>query len=103
MNRITDKHLQSACDRLNRLTNSPLDTWESVPFDGGFRTIASVGNYHISRAYGGVCLHRHVNEGGGVNCPIVQGHIPKRELFNLINAYIRGIEFEQERNKGGQK
>jgi hypothetical protein len=37
-------------------------------------------------------LHRHVNEGGGVNCPLVHGHVPKRELYNLMQAFIKGLE-----------
>jgi hypothetical protein len=84
MQRITDKQLDSLCEYLNNITNRPLKPWA----DGR----AAVGNYHISHAYGGVCLHRHVNEGGGVNCPLVHGHVPKRELFNLMHAFIKGLE-----------
>ena len=84
MNRITNKQLDALCDYINKITNSPSEPWA-----GGH---AAVGNYHISHAYGGVCLHRHVNEFGGVNCPIVHGHVPKRELFNLMQAFIKGLE-----------
>ena len=82
--RITDKQLDSLCEHLNRITSSPLKPWA----DGR----AAVGNYHISHAYGGVCLMRHVNASGGVTCPIVHGHVPKRELYNLIYAFIKGLE-----------
>ena len=84
MNRITEKQLQAVVDRLNRITGSPL-----VPYVG---RKAQIGNYHLSHAYGGVCLHRMYNEGGGVTSPLSTGHIPKRELMGLLHAYINGIE-----------
>lgn len=84
MTRITIKNLQSVCDRLNRITNSPM-----VPYAGG---VAQIGNYHISQAYGGYCLHRMHNDGGGVSSPLSTGHIPARELFGLMYAFIYGIE-----------
>jgi len=83
MNRVTEKQLQAVCDRLNRITNSPMQPY----VDGK----AQPGNYHLSHAYGGVCLHRMSNEGGGVNSPLSIGHVPKRELLNLMHAYISGI------------
>lgn len=84
MDRITDKHLDVLCDRLNRLTNSPMKPY----LDGK----AQVGNYYVSHAYGGVCLDRMHNDGGGVTTPLSGGHIPKRELYNLMQAFIAGLE-----------
>ena len=84
MNRITDKDLNSLCDYLNTITNRPLKPWANGR--------ANVRNYHISHAYGGVCLHRHVNEGGGITCPLSNGHGTKRELYNTMQAYISGLE-----------
>jgi hypothetical protein len=92
-NRITDKDLQAACDRLNRITGNPLTSYAKLdtPIDG--RTHAAcIGSFHISHAYGGVCLHQMVNDGGGVRTVVTGGHIQKRELFHLIHAYIGGIE-----------
>lgn len=83
MNRITEKQLQAVVDRLNRITGSPMEPY----LDGK----AQPGNYHLSHAYGGVCLHRMGNENGGVSSPLSIGHVPKRELLNLMHAYIRGI------------
>jgi hypothetical protein len=83
-NRITEKQLQAIVDRLNRITGSP-----SAPYVGN---VAQVGNYHLSHAYGGVCLHRMHNEGGGVSSPLSIGHIPKRELAGLLHAFIAGID-----------
>jgi hypothetical protein len=59
-----------------------------VPYIGN---IAQVGNYHLSGAYGSVCLHRMHNLDGGVSSPLSTGHIPKRELLNLMHAYIQGL------------
>ena len=88
MNRVTEKQLQAVCDRLNRITNSPMQPY----VDGK----AQPGNYHLSHAYGGVCLHRMFNEGGGVSSPLSIGHVSKRELAALMYAYISGIETQRE-------
>lgn len=88
MNRITDKHLQAKIDWLNKITGSP-----SEPYVGGK---AQIGCYHLSHAYGGVCLHRMHNEGGGVTSPLSCGHVPKRELAGLLDAFIKGITLQQE-------
>lgn len=88
MNRITEKHLQAIIDRLNRITGSP-----AAPYVDGK---AQIGNYHISHAYGGVCLHRMHNEGGGVSSPLSTGHITKRELAGLLHAFIAGINTSEE-------
>jgi hypothetical protein len=89
MERITIKHLDALVARLNYLTNSPMKPYEKGE-DG--RIHAQIGNYHISQAYGGVCLHRMHNDGGGVTTPLSGGHIPKRELYEQMHAFIRGIE-----------
>jgi hypothetical protein len=88
MNRVTEKQLQSVVDRLNRITASP-----AAPYIDGK---AQIGNYHLSHAYGGVCLHRMHNENGGVSSPLSTGHITKRELLGLLYAFINGIESQQE-------
>lgn len=87
MNRITEKHLQAIVDRLNRITGSPAEPYAKQ----GDKFIAQIGNYHLSHAYGGVCLHRMHNEGGGVSSPLSCGHVTKRELANLLHAFIAGI------------
>lgn len=94
MQRITEANLQAVVDRLNQITGSPMQSWEAGP-DGRHR--ACVGNYHLSFAYGGVSLHRHVNEGGGITEPLRTGHIPKRELYNLLQSYIYGLLDAQEK------
>ena len=88
MNRITEKHLQVKVDYLNKITGSPMQPY----IDGK----AQIGNYHLSHAYGGVCLHRIFNDGGGCTSPIIGGHVSKRELADLLSAFINGIETARE-------
>jgi len=90
--RITDSMLNSRVKRLNELTNSPLEPYSQV--DG--RSVANIGNFHLSHAYGGVCLHRMCNESGGVRTPIISYHTTKRHLYDLINSYMDGIMFARE-------
>jgi len=89
MNRITEKQLDNLCQYLNELTNSPLEPYSR---DENGQCRANIGNYHISHAYGGVCLHRVCNEGGGVSTPLIHGHVPKRELYNAMQAFIKGLD-----------
>jgi hypothetical protein len=88
-NRVTDKGLQCIVDRLNRMTNSPMQPWAKDE-NGVYH--AQIGNYHLSHAYGGVSLHRMVSDGGGVTEPVRCGHIPKRELQSAMFAYIEGLQ-----------
>ncbi len=90
MDRITDKHLEALCSRLNTLTGSPLQPYARDEAAG--RSIAQVGNFHVSHAYGGVCLHRMSNTGGGVSTPLMGGHVTKRQLYDAMYAMISGIE-----------
>lgn len=89
MRRIIERDLQGLCDRLNELTSSPSKQW----IDGS----AQIGNFHISSAYGGHALHRMHNTAGGVEDILNAGYRTKRELYEQIHAYIRGIESEQNR------
>jgi hypothetical protein len=88
--RITEKHLQLLVEQINKLTGSPTAPWTSRGEGKGCK--ANIGNYHISHQYGGVCLHRMMNEGGGVATPLCYGHVTKRELYNQLRAFIAGLE-----------
>lgn len=90
--RITDTDLRILCERLNKLTGSPA-SYMTVGDDG--KRHIHVGHFHISHAYGGVCLHRTVNTSGGVSCPLVGYHEPKRALWGRMRAFIDGIELAQ--------
>lgn len=88
MRRITLDDLAVLTGRINLITQSPDTTW--VMKDGNLK--AQKGNYGISQAYGGVSLHQIVTNGGGERDVFNCGHVSKRELFNLMHAYIRGLQ-----------
>jgi len=90
MERITIKTLRAVCDRLNRVTGSPMEY--AQPHQPGVPFCSNIGNYHISQAYGGYCLHRVHNTGGGVSTPLSGGHIPARDLYERMHAYLCGFE-----------
>ena len=93
MQRITDKQLDQLATYLNELTNSPKTYGQHTTHaDGSTKFTANKGHYHISHAYGGVCLHRVCNEGGGITTPLIHGHVPKRKLYNAMQAFIRGLD-----------
>lgn len=93
--RITQAQLEAVVERINVMTGSPMITW--VKDEGGKYT-SQIGNYHLSYAYGGVSLHRICSSGGGVSDVFRCGHVSKRELLNLLFAYIEGLSA---RNQGG--
>lgn len=90
MSRITDKDLQAVVNRINRESKSPAEPYAKV----GDEHVAQIGCYHLSHAYGGVALHRMYNESGGVE-DVLGGHMPKRELYECMHAWIRGYEAAQ--------
>lgn len=89
MARITDKDLQGVVDRINRVTKSPTVSYMQV--DG--KLVAQVGNFHLDYAYGGVSLRRMVTDVGGCDNVLSIGYVTKGELYRLMHAFIRGIEF----------
>jgi len=88
MKQITQTMLQVKIELLNELTGNPLKPWDLI--EG--RNVASIGNYYLSMQNGGYALYRIVNEGGGINDIFSRGHGTKRELYEMICAYISGIE-----------
>ena len=88
-NRITIARLRQQCDRLNRLTGNPTEPYIR---DADGRLVAQIGNYHLSRAYGGVALHQMVSDGGAIRDVLNTGHCPNRELHGRILAFIEGME-----------
>lgn len=97
--RITNSDLEAVCRRINRIVNQSenFDVWESNP-DWNTETgtasnavRARIGTFYIDGAYGGVALYRIMSEGGGVTDVFNVGHVPKRELYHLMFAYIEGL------------
>ena len=89
--RITEKDLKSVVDRINRITGSPMEPY--IRKDG--RSIAQVGNYHLDGAYGGKQLSRIVNDGGAITNVLGCGFVSKKEIYNLMQAFITGIEVKK--------
>lgn len=86
--RITKKELEGVVDQINRMTNSPLEPYSK---DAEGKLIVNVGCYTLSYAYGGVELQRMHNRFGGSTTPLNSGHVSKRELYNLMQAFIKGL------------
>lgn len=81
--RITEKQLEALTETICGVANQPTD-WRQV------------GSYSLSYQCGGVALHQRQNEDGGVRDVLESGHVPKRELWNLMHAYLRGLQEGQQ-------
>ena len=111
--KITKQDLQGAVDTLNRIScncnycatsgikspwlskQSAVDTLKHNPCAVERRVqssgIAAPNAYYLSGAYGGWQLLRKTAHDGDQNV-LSMGHRPKRELYNLIWAFIKGIQ-----------
>ena len=87
--RITLAHLEAIIARINRAAGAPAEPY-APGADGKHR--AQPGNYHLSRAYGGFCLHRMSNTDGGARDVFGCGHVPARDLANRMHAYLAGFD-----------
>ena len=90
MTRITTKDLEFLVSRINKLTNSPAESWTRE--DGTSK--AGVNNYHLDSAYGGVKLVRMTNESGGVSLVSRNGYGTKKELYYQLDAIITGLQMK---------
>lgn len=82
------KTLEKLCELINTATGSPLTPYTRT--ESGLT--ANIGNFHLSGAYGGVCVHRMHNQSGGVTEPIWSGHISKAKAETKMRAYLAGLE-----------
>ena len=93
MERITQKDLDWLVNRINEVTNSPIESWTRNGEEGkrkpGFE--ANIDNYHLDCAYGGVKLSRMINKGGGITNISTGGYGTKRELYNWMKAFLAGM------------
>src|SRR6187397_1837443 len=101
--RITQRDLEAVCARINRTVNGDSDnvddqdvwrSWRPARSGRGLEQIPNV--YSISYAYGGAALHRNCDVNGdgerhGVH-DMFGHHMPKRELDERMQAFLRGIE-----------
>lgn len=89
MNRITLSNLETVVSRINQITGSPEKPYIQV----NGKCVAQIGCYHLSGAYGGYALHLMQTDGGGVK-DIFYGHYPKAKLYELMHAFIKGLEIK---------
>ena len=89
--RISIADLEANIAHLNEITGHALEPY-SRGSDGSYSP--NPGNYHLSQAYGGCCVVQMASKGSGVSCPIHEGHLPKRECYALLRAFIRGIDLQ---------
>jgi hypothetical protein len=87
MNRISKAQLQAVCDRINTVAGTPLQPYAKV----GDKYEPQARCYHLSGAYGGYCLEQMCDTGSGVRS-VISGYRPKRELYDLMHAFLRGLE-----------
>lgn len=101
--RITQRDLEAVCARINRTVNGEdfdkddegiYSAWTVSRRGRGLEQIPNV--YSISYAYGGAALHRNcdvdgVGESHGIS-DVFGYHMPKRELYDRMQAFLRGIE-----------
>ncbi len=92
--RVTTANLDAIVARINTMTNSPLTPYASGA-DGKYEPQA--GCYHLRQAYGGYALHQMSTEVGcsGITDVLSRGHVPKKELAELMHAFIRGLEVDK--------
>lgn len=93
MSRVTIKNLNDLVDMLNNVTDNPIQPYMRT--ESG-HTVAQVGNFHLSQAYGGIALHQMV-DGGGVCDVFKSGHVSKKELHQQIQAFIDGARYAKTR------
>ena len=97
MDRIYEKDLRNLIEYINELTNSPKQSYAKQD-DGTYK--AQIGNYHLEGAYGGYNVARICTDGGGITQPLGGGYHTKRELYEKLHAFIRGIDTGKELNQG---
>jgi hypothetical protein len=93
MKGVTIKNLEALVKYLNQITDSPIESWTKQ--DG--KNKANINNFHLDISNGGYRLDRMNNESGGIKVIIERSS--KKELYQLINTYINGIELKSGERK----
>ena len=81
--RISQKQLEIQVEYLNKLV--------------GYENFKhyTPNTFILDYAYGGVSLHKVLSKGGSVSDVFRCGHIPKKELYYRIIAFIDGVQAAQ--------
>lgn len=80
---ITMEMLRRLALQINKATNSPTEMWPGTGIG------MSDNHYYVDYGSGGARLER-VDGRGGHNV-LSCGYLPKRELFNRIQAFLEGV------------
>ena len=86
--RITLKDLEAVVHRINRITGNPEEPYKKI--DGKF--VPQAGCYHLDGAYGGWELIQMCDEGSAIRDVFSGGHVPKRELYEKMQAFLKGYQ-----------
>ena len=99
-NRITIEDLKRQCEILNRHFGYALEPYSTqiIETTGGEHQMSRPNPdvFHISQAYGGVSIHQMAKHGTGVRDVLSIGHLPKREVWNRMNAYIVAVKTDRD-------
>lgn len=85
--RVTNAMLESKIEILNESMGRPCSSYTRNA-DGSLT--ANIGNFHLYHCLGVWAVHEMFNEGGGVS--VLLSCSTKSELFDQLNALIRGLE-----------
>ncbi len=88
MYRINIKQIEKLIDRLNETAGTPKSAYTKNS-DG--RLVPNPDHFYLAQAYGG-CKLEQICKGGGARDPISMGFVTKRECFDLVSAYLNGME-----------
>ena len=86
--KVTLADLNRAIDMLNRRTGNPLEPYTRT----GDTVKSNAGCFVLDGAYGGYKLSQIV-EGGGQRDVLRVGYKSKRDTYNLIHAFVDGIDY----------
>lgn len=87
--KVTLADLNRAIDRLNRRTGNPIEPYTRT----GDIVKSNAGCFVLDCAYGG-CKLSQIVEGGGQRDVLRVGYKSKRDTYNLIHAFVDGIEYK---------
>lgn len=96
--RVTLPMLKTRIAYLNKKMNRPENYFTANPHTDNLmgKPSINVGHFHIDCAYGGYSLHETANDAGGEVDVFNRGHIPARDLMNLIYAFEAGLRYAEE-------
>lgn len=87
MERITKGMLEGLAALINKTAGTPATEYTKV--DDKYK--ANPDNYHLTYAYGGANLCQVCSDGHGERNVLGCGHVPKRDLYNRMRAFLEGL------------